>query len=276
MLSSCSSDLTIKIWKFDNPLKCLKTLSGHEHSVSSIEFSIDGNLLYSASRDKTIKIWEVSSGFCKNTLKGHKEWVRTLSINETSVFIASGSDDESIIIWNSKGELKSQLIGHENKIEKVIFIKNECSKSLIISSDYDVSQQQIELNHIDQLNEKAYELNKKIEQMKSKKIVDKEYLISCSRDKMIKIWEIYNNICIYTFSGHDNWVRNICVHPTGKYLFSTGDDRNLRIWDFQTGRCIKKLEKIHEKFIVCIAIHTKLNFIVTGSNDLSIKFWDCR
>ena len=54
-LVSCSSDLTIKIWKLDNPLKCVKTLSGHEHSVSSVEFSPDGSLLYSASRDKTIK-----------------------------------------------------------------------------------------------------------------------------------------------------------------------------------------------------------------------------
>lgn len=35
---------------------------GHDHTVSGIQFTPSGDHLVSASRDKTIKIWEVVSG----------------------------------------------------------------------------------------------------------------------------------------------------------------------------------------------------------------------
>lgn len=273
LLSSCSSDLSIKIWKFDNPLKCIKTLNGHDHLVSDIKFSPDNNILFSCSRDKTIKIWEVASGFCKKTLKGHDEWVRSLSLNEKGDLLASCADDETVVIWQTdKGELKTAFSCHENKIEKVLFVNNDTAKSNIYHGDYDSSNNE----EISQQQEIANELNKKLAENKTTKKIDKEYLLTCSRDKTIKLWDISSNTCIYTFTGHDNWVRNMFVHPTGKYLVSTGDDRNIRIWDMKSGRTVKKLDKVHEKFVVCLAMSGSLNMLVTGSNDLSIRFWDCK
>ena len=79
-LASCSNDLSIKIWNFDN-LTCIKTLTGHEHTISNVEFSPDSLWLYSASRDKNIKVWEVANGSLKKTLSEHTDWVRCLSVN---------------------------------------------------------------------------------------------------------------------------------------------------------------------------------------------------
>jgi platelet-activating factor acetylhydrolase IB subunit alpha len=279
LLASCSSDLSIKIWKFDNPMKCIKTLSGHEHLVSSVVFSPDGNLLYSCSRDKTIKIWEVQSGFSKKTLKGHDDWVRSISLNEKGDLLASCSDDESVIVWTTdKGEQRTNFLSiHDNKIEKVMFINNEQAKHSIFNGDFNVSDSGQKDDEISEHQEKANELNKRIHdsKMQNQKI-EREYILTCSRDKNIKLFDVFNNVCIYTFSGHDNWVRNLCIHPNGKYLVSTGDDRNIRIWCLKSGRSVKKLDKIHEKFIVSLAMSSSLNIMVTGSNDLSIKFWECR
>lgn len=61
-LVSCSADLTIKVWDLQNDYKCVKTLYGHDHSVSSVAFLPSGDIIISASRDKTIKFWEVASG----------------------------------------------------------------------------------------------------------------------------------------------------------------------------------------------------------------------
>ena len=59
---TCSSDLTIKLWDPANEYTNTKTLHGHDHSVSSVRFTPDGDTLISASRDKTIRVWEVASG----------------------------------------------------------------------------------------------------------------------------------------------------------------------------------------------------------------------
>jgi len=36
---------------------------GHDHNVSSVAFVPNGDFILSSSRDKTIKMWEVSTGF---------------------------------------------------------------------------------------------------------------------------------------------------------------------------------------------------------------------
>ncbi len=274
LLASCSSDMSIKIWKFDNPMKCLKTLTGHEHLVSSIEFSQDSNFIFSASRDKTIKQWDVTSGFCKNTFKSHEDWVRSISLNDKSTLMASCSDDETIILWNvDKVEIRSQITGHNNKIEQVIFVKSEETKKCLFTGDF----QNNNINEKDDTNNKVSELNKKLfDTTQLTKKIDKEYVFSCSRDKTIKLWDILNSTCIYTFEGHDNWVRNMILHSSGKHLITTGDDRSIRVWDLKNGRCAKKLEKLHEKFIVTLSMHSSMGLLASGSNDLSIKFWDCK
>lgn len=53
--------MTVKIWDFQT-YECLKTLHGHDHNISSVDFLPSGDHLVSASRDKTIKMWEVATG----------------------------------------------------------------------------------------------------------------------------------------------------------------------------------------------------------------------
>ena len=38
--------------------------------------------ILSASRDKSIKVWDASTGFCLKTLNGHDEWVRRVKVHE--------------------------------------------------------------------------------------------------------------------------------------------------------------------------------------------------
>lgn len=46
-----------------NDYKNTKSLFGHDHSVSSVRFLPSDDVIVSASRDKSIRLWEVASGF---------------------------------------------------------------------------------------------------------------------------------------------------------------------------------------------------------------------
>ena len=61
ILASCSADLSVKLWDFTT-YECTKTLQGHDHNVSSVQFTPNGDFIFSASRDKSIKMWDVASG----------------------------------------------------------------------------------------------------------------------------------------------------------------------------------------------------------------------
>ena len=47
-------------------------MHGHDHNVSSVSFLPTGDYIVSSSRDKTIKMWEVQTGFCVRTYTGHR------------------------------------------------------------------------------------------------------------------------------------------------------------------------------------------------------------
>jgi len=60
---------------------------------------------------------------------------------------------------------------------------------------------------------------------------------------------VNNGNCLHIFEGHDNWVRGIAFHPTGKYLYSCSDDKSIRVWDTASGKNVKKYLEAHSHFI---------------------------
>jgi WD40 repeat protein len=48
--------------------------------VLASSWSLDGTKVVSCSKDKTVRVWDVSRGECINTLTGHDGWV-SLHVN---------------------------------------------------------------------------------------------------------------------------------------------------------------------------------------------------
>lgn len=70
-----------------------------------------------------------------------------------------------------------------------------------------------------------------------------------------RLWNVGVGVCLILLSGHDNWVRGIVFHSSGKYLLSASDDKTLRVWDIRNKRCQKTLEA-HKHFCTSVG---KLN-----------------
>ena len=88
----------INIW--DRNTKILRSqLSGHTDFVNSINLNSEGTLIVSASKDKTIKIWDIKSGVCLKTLYGHTgEVINAVFLDDKH--IVSVSKDNTIITWD--------------------------------------------------------------------------------------------------------------------------------------------------------------------------------
>ncbi|KAK2006148.1 dynein regulator [Colletotrichum eremochloae] len=235
LLASCSNDLTIKLWDPSDDYKNIRTFSGHDHSVSAVRFVPSGatgalgssNLLVSASRDKTLRIWDVSTGYCVKTLRGHADWIRDVCPSPDGRFLLSVSDNYTGRLWDisvTNPKVKLTLIPHEHVVTCCTFAPPT-----------------------------AYLHLAKLAGQESLLTTNTtEFMATGSRDKTICLWDGRGN-CIKTLTGHDNWVRALMFHPGGEYLLSVSDDKTLRCWDLeQGGKCIKVLGDAHSGFVSCL------------------------
>ena len=73
--------------------------------------------------------------------------------------------------------------------------------------------------------------------------------------------------------GHQNWVRACTFAPDGRRLVSGSYDRTLRLWDVDSGECLRVLEG-HEGWVKACAFAPDGRRIVSGSGDRTLRLWD--
>lgn len=100
--------------------------------------SSDGAYALSASWDKTLRLWELSTGETTRRFVGHTGDVLSVSFSADNRQIVSGSRDRSIKLWNTLGDCKFTITdkGHTEWVSCVRFSPNP-QNPVIVSAGWD-------------------------------------------------------------------------------------------------------------------------------------------
>lgn len=94
----------------------------HSKAVIFVDFLTPQKLI-SASKDNTIRVWNLASGACLTTVK-HRIAITALAVISDHE-IAAGEGDHSIKIWNTDtGECTKTLTGHDHNVTGLVTLPN--------------------------------------------------------------------------------------------------------------------------------------------------------
>ena len=166
MLLSGSRDKSLIIWTLTRDEQNYgypkRSLHGHSHIVSDCVcqnsffssyalialrtdtklfpqvISSDGAYALSASWDKTLRLWELSTGATTRRFVGHTNDVLSVSFSADNRQIVSGSRDRTIKLWNTLGDCKFTITdkGHTEWVSCVRFSPNP-QNPVIVSAGWD-------------------------------------------------------------------------------------------------------------------------------------------
>ncbi|PPQ95182.1 hypothetical protein CVT25_013179, partial [Psilocybe cyanescens] len=90
--------------------------------VSSAAFSNDGTCIVSCSSDKSVRVWDASTGAELKVLNGHTDSVWSAAFSSDSTRIVSCSSDKSVRVWDvSTGAELKVLNGHTDSVRSAAF-----------------------------------------------------------------------------------------------------------------------------------------------------------
>mmetsp|Transcript_11221 Transcript_11221/g.21347 ORF Transcript_11221/g.21347 Transcript_11221/m.21347 type:complete len:263 (+) Transcript_11221:691-1479(+) len=96
--------------------KVLSSFAEHSDSVESVAFCPTLKLASSGSLDKSIKVWDLSTGTCRLTLK-HDDGVICTRWHPSEPLLYSCSLDKTVRLWDARtGEQAAKWGGHQDAV----------------------------------------------------------------------------------------------------------------------------------------------------------------
>lgn len=78
----------------------IRIISGHQSAITDVDFTPDNKTLLSASRDGTVRLWDVNDPKkFPILLDDHEDWVLTACFDPSGNYVISGSKDNYIRMW---------------------------------------------------------------------------------------------------------------------------------------------------------------------------------
>lgn len=224
---SASKDTTLKIWMRTQSI-CYLTLSGHENAITSVIWA-KNSYIYSASKDRTLIVWDGSSGKMLHKFKDHSHWINCLDVyvSGSSSFLISGSEDNTIFWYHiSENDIKkSRLTGHQGPISVIsfspcgnYFASGSFDKSVKIWSRVEGKYIHTFRGHLSAIYQLVW----------SK---DSRFIASVGKDKSVRIWDVIYRKTHTILTGHIDEIYAIdwCYNLKTNIICSGGKDKLIRL-----------------------------------------------
>lgn len=267
-------------------------LSGHSDTVLAADVTSDGLLLITSSKDRTCRVWDLTTMTNCAVAEGHTEAVGCVAISKkltsytnNQTFAVSGAGDKILKRWavpirefeaysSVPSGTDRQIVAmkashsvraHDKDINTVAVAPND---SLVASGSQDHS---IRIWKSTDLSPLATLTGHKRGVWRVVFSPVDRSLASASSDRTVRLWSLNDNSCLRTFQGHTASVLNVRFVNHGTQLISAASDGLINLWTIRNGDCESTLDG-HDDKVWALANVSDSHFI-SGGSDAKLTLW---
>jgi ribosome assembly protein 4 len=238
MIATGSNDRTVRIWEAKSGKPLGGVMKGHTAWIRSLcwePYHLQETTrprLASASKDATVRIWDVVSKHADIVLSGHKASVSCVRWGGTG-WIYTSSQDKTIKIWDAtNGTLIHTLQAHAHWVNHLAL-----STDFVLRTGFYDHTGTAPPTEEERLA-KAKDRFKKAATVNNKIV---ERLVSASDDNVLFLWDPFGSTPtkpVAKLLGHQKQVNHVTFSPDGLYIASASFDNSVKLWSARDGNFI--------------------------------------
>lgn len=263
-----SSDDTIRIFDFEG--NELAFLDGHLAPINDIALHPKELYIASVSDDKTLRLWDLTTFNEDYCLLESTKQLSAVIFSKNGKIIITGGKDKKLRLY----DFQTQSMIDEIDIGTIICLANHpTDEKVIVGSTSKIII--VDLKTKEKTEIKAHTLPIQKIDISSSSPAGKYFMISCSIDENVKLWDLEKFQELLNLKPHSGAVLAVKFQPgVGNKMFATGSyDRSVAIFQEANPKALKRFRgpKLSVKDLDWSTDGSEMSFV---SADGSLRIYD--
>ena len=238
-----------------------------------VAISQDGKLAVSARDDRSLKLWDLTTGEARRASSKCQGTVIGVISDHAGARLISRADDDRLLVSDAwTGRTILTLTGHRGQVHIVIVTPDGSRIVAASSSLYFAGSDNLLTVWDAETGAILCTLKGHVERISGViAIPGNNRVISAALDGLIKVWDA---------EATDEWddehrgaVLDLAFAPDARFIASAGSDYEVRIWDGASVSLLRTLTG-HTKAVTAVAISPDSKRVAAAGLDSAISYWD--
>ncbi|XP_005381390.1 PREDICTED: zinc finger protein 106 isoform X2 [Chinchilla lanigera] len=261
--SKNSSEISSEPGDDDEPTE--GSFEGHQAAVNAIQ--IFGNLLYTCSGDKTVRVYNLVSRKCIGVFEGHSSKVNCLLVTQTSEKTAAlytGASDHTIRCYS----IKTRICLEELKLEDRVLCLHSRWRILYVGL---ANGTVVTFNTKNNKQLEIFECHgpRAVSCLATAQEGSRKLLVVGSYDCTISVRDARNGLLLRTLESHTKTI--LCMKVVNDLVFSGSSDQSVHAHNIHTGELVR-IYKGHNHAVTVVNILGKV--MVTACLDKFVRVYE--